>query len=473
MYDITVTALGPGPRDLLTLGAVESIQRAPKVVLRTGRHDAAAYLRESGVEFDTLDSLYAGSGSFDDLCLRAVEHLMALAEEVSVCYAVPDPAQDETVRLLKERAGGKVHVLPGVPLTAVPMAHAPVNAPVVVSSAAALDVTDSQRAVCITEIAGKALAGECKLRLLAFYDEDTPVLFFPPGADGRHAVRIALEDLDRQPAYDHTAAALVLPKPFIKKRRRDVQDLINLLRALRGENGCPWDREQTHQSLAKYLIEEAYETTSAIAQEDWDAVADELGDVLLQVVFHADVGAQYGTLDLADITSKVCAKMVSRHQHIFGGASLDTAGEVLESWERIKAGERGEKTLADRLAGITAGLPPVLRAFKAQERAASAGFDWDGPEGALLKVHEEADELGEELKKGRMSRDELGDLLFACINVARLMGLDPDESLEEATKKFIRRVSWMDSAIIFDKKAWKDLTSFQMDVYWNRSKHEA
>ena len=470
MTDLSVVALGPGPAELLTLGALEAMRAAPALVLRTGVHPVADYLRKQGIAFTTLDNLHESSEDFDALVQRAVNYLINLAQQGPVVYAVPDPAQDATVQALRAACNEDIAIQPGAPLAATGLAHAPEQG-ALVCTATGLAVHDAQHALVITELNSRELAGDVKLKLLAFYDIDTPVIFYPPGQEvARACVRMSLEDLDRQPAYDHTALAVVLPKPFAQRERYDVQDLIHLMARLRAPDGCPWDREQTHQSLAKYLIEEAYETAAAIREEDWAHVADELGDVLLQVVFHADVGQRYGTLELSDITTAVCKKMIARHPHIFGDTQADSSGEVLTQWEAIKAKERGEQTLTDRLRGIGNGLPALLRAQKAQERAAKVGFDFPDALEALQKVVEEAHEVREQVEKQGDYAEEVGDLFFSCVNVARLLNIDPDEMVNLSTDKFIRRLEWIEKMLINDKKTWKQLTLSAMDVYWERSK---
>ena len=471
MHNITVAALGPGAGDYLTLGALKAMKAAKQLVLRTSSHGAAKYLEEEGIAFDTLDSLYERSEDFDRLTEDAAAELVRRAGTAPLCFGVADPAADTIVLKLLERVGENVHILPGVSLEAPLLAARPDIRPVIVSAASGLSIFDAQRPVCLTELASRELAGDCKLQLLEYFDADSPLYFFPPGeGSARKSLITTLEELDRQPRYNHTCGALVLPKGGYSKERYDVQDLVRIMRLLRAPEGCPWDREQTHQSLARYLIEEANEAAYAIAQEDWEAVADELGDVLLQVVFHAVVGVEQGTMTLNDISTAICTKLIKRHSHIFGGDHLESAREVSDNWDKIKARERGNQTTAQKMRAYPASLPPLLRAVKVQEAAGKEGFDWDDPREAIKKVHEEAGELLRDLDAGRDGRDELGDLFFAAVNVARLMGAYPDEMVTSSTDKFIRRYEFMENAIKKDEKASKYLTLDEWDVYWNRSK---
>ena len=471
MFTITVVALGPGSKDYLTLGAVEALKGAKQLVLRTGRHGAAKYLEEQGIPFVTLDHLYEQSEDFDQLADTAANELLKRAESAPLCFAVADPSADTIVGRLLEPAGEQLRILPGVGLEVPFLAAKPCIKPVLTADALSLRVYDAQRPVCVTELFSREIAGECKLRLLECFDADCVLYFFPPGqGTSRRIVETTLEELDRQPRYDHTCGALVLPKEGHYKDRYDVQDLVNIMRLLRAPQGCPWDREQTHKSLARYLIEEANEAAYAISQEDWEAAADELGDVLLQVVFHAVVGEECGTMTLGDISTAICSKLIKRHSHIFGSDRLNSAEEVSDNWEKIKAKERGDQTQAQKMRALTPSLPPLLRAVKVQEAARKAGFDWDDPREALKKVHEEADELLQDLNAGRDGKEELGDLFFAAVNAARLMNVYPDEAVNISTDKFIKRFEFMEKALKMDEKASKYLTLEEWDVYWNRSK---
>ena len=470
MKKITVVSLGPGPREYLTLGALSALEKAKKIILRTGECDAAVYLREKGLSFDTMDDLHEACEDFDELIQAAAERLLALAEECDICYAVLDAGADETVRALEKRA--PVELLAGVSLSAPFLAAAP-QPKIETQTASSLEITGTQNPLLILELDSRMLAGDCKLQALKWYDPDQPVLFFPPsGKPGRRYIQLSLAELDRQPRYDHTCAAL-LPALSLRERKRfDFYDLVRVMALLRGENGCPWDREQTHESLRKYLIEEAYETAAAIDEEDWPHVADELGDVLLQVVFQADIAQQYGTFELSDITTDICRKMISRHRHIFGGDHCETAGDVLKNWEKIKREERGFQTQSQALQDVSRGLPPLMRAGKVQKKARDVGFDWDDPRDALSKVREEADEVQEALGEGNAKhlQEELGDLFFACVNVSRLCGVEAETALQQATEKFISRFTAMENAILRDGKQLEGLTLSEMDVYWEGSK---
>lgn len=470
MKEITVVSLGPGSRSLLTLGAIETMEKAEKLVLRTEKCDAAAYLREKGISFDTLDDLHEACEDFEELAEAAAERLMALAKESRVCYAVLDAGADATVSLLRQWT--QITCLPGVPLSAPFMAAAP-QEKWEIQTADGLNVTGLQNPLLILELDSKMLAGDCKLELLRWYDAEQPVLFFPPGRDAARAGRmIPLCDLDRQKQYDHTCAALLPAVELTARRRFDFFDLVRVLDILRGENGCPWDQEQTHETLRKYLIEEAYETAAAIDEEDWEHVADELGDVLLQVVFQANIGRQYGTFELGEITTDICRKMISRHRHIFGGDECKTAQDVVANWEKIKKEERGYQTQAQVLQGVSQGLPPLMRAEKVQKKARDVGFDWDDPRDALSKVHEEAQEVAQALdeKDEGHLQEEVGDLFFACVNAARLAGVDAETALQRATEKFVTRFTAMENAILRDGKRMEGLTLSEMDVYWEGSK---
>ena len=471
MKSITVVSLGPGSRDHLTLGTIEALKKAEKVILRTRvRCDAADYLAEIGVCFETLDFLHEECEDFEELKQRAAEKVVEAAQEHAVCYAVFDASADETVAALREKA--EITVLPGVPLCAPFLAAAPAQEKTEIQTASSLSVTSTQNPLLILECNSKILMGECKLQLLDWYDPDQPVLFFPPSDQPvRTYVEIPLADLDRQKKYDHTCAALLLPLPLVQRKRFDFYDLVRVMAILRGENGCPWDKEQDHETLRKYLIEEAYETAAAIDEGDWDHVADELGDVLLQVVFQANIGHQLGTFELSDVTTHICRKMINRHRHIFGSDHCETAEDVLKNWEKIKKEERGFKTQSDVLRGVSPGLPPLMRAAKVQKKAQDVGFVCPDPENALKKVFEEADEVRQELSRPTGGLEmEVGDLFFACVNAARLSGVDAEGALQKATEKFISRFSAMENAIFRDGKRFQDLTISEMDVYWEGSK---
>ncbi len=471
MHEITVVGLGPGSRQHLTLGAVEALRAAKVIVLRTGRHGAADWLTEQGLPFTTLDALYEQSEDFDSLTASAADHLVHLAGRSKVCFGVADPGSDGVVGRLRSLEEVKLRVLPGVALASPFLAAQGATQPLLVCDAMRLNVYDAQRPLCLTEINSRALAGDCKLKLLEHYDADATLYFFPPGEGGtRRCVRTTLEELDRQPRYNHTAGALLLPGTPFQKTRYDVQDLVLLMRRLRAPDGCPWDREQTHQSLARYLVEEANEAAHAIYQQDWAAVADELGDVLLQVIFHATVGEQTGTMTLGDITTAICTKLISRHRHIFGDDRAQTAQDVSANWDKIKEEERGRQTVTQKMRSLPHSLPPLLRALKVQEAARKVGFDWPDAIGALQKVHEEADEVLQEVDHGRNPGPEMGDLLFAAVNAARLLQVNPDEMVSLATEKFINRFETMENQLNIDQKAMKSLTLEEWDVYWERSK---
>ncbi len=470
MNPITVLALGPGGREHLTLGAVARMKQAEKLILRTGETDCAAWLRGEGIPFETLDALYDQAEDFDELTELCVRRVLEAAESTPVLYAVPDPERDETVQALYRR-GAAAQAVPGVPLSGEILAAAGFPA---VCRCAASSLPDAMGdwPLLIEEIDDRLLAGEIKLRLLDVYGASQPVRFFPPETKGqaRESVSIPLEDLDRQKEYGRSACALILPLPLTGKERYTVQDLVRIMAVLRGENGCPWDRAQDHHTLRPYLIEEAYETAAAIDDEDWPHAAEELGDVLLQVVFQASIGRQYGTMELSDITTAICKKMIERHPHIFASGTAKTAEAVSETWEELKRRKRHLNTAADAMRDVSRGLPPLMRAQKVQHKAALAGFDFPDAESALAKVREETGEALELVQKGEDPSEEIGDLLFACVCAARRAGVECETALMAATEKFIARFARMEERIKKDNKELKSLTLQEIAVYWKGSR---
>ena len=402
-HPITVVSLGPGPKEYLTLGAIETLKSAEKVVLRTRvACEAADWLEQQGLSFETLDFLHEQCEDFDALVSAAAEHLLALAEKQEICYAVFDLSADETVKALAKKA--QIRTVAGVPLSAPYLAAVPPQDKIEVQTASSLEITSLQNPLLILECDSRMLMGQCKLQLLRWYDPDQPVCFFPPSSSEERPylsshLTMPLYEIDRQKEYDHTCAVFLPTVPLTDRKRFDFFDLVRIMDRLRAPDGCPWDREQDHHTLRKYLIEEAYETGAAIDEEDWDHVAEELGDVLLQVVFQSKIGSQTGTFELSDVTTHICRKMILRHRHIFGADQCGTAEEVLRNWEKIKKEERGFSTQGEALRDIPAGLPPMVRAYKAQKKAGVVGFDWDGPVPAYEKVREEVAEAEAEWKR--------------------------------------------------------------------------
>lgn len=474
---ITVVTLGPGDINLMTLQAANTLRQAKQLVLRTQRHGVATWLQEQGIPFTTLDELYDQFEDFDALHAAMAQRLWAQAAEQPLTYAVMDATNDGSVAALAaaKPADGQLTCLAGVSMANAYLSAIPqeANASLRILPATACETAqlDPRTALLVTEIDSPVLAGSVKLHLTELYDDEMPVTFFPSTVKGhRKPQAIPLLELDRQRHYDHTVAVYLPPAPMKQRQRFCFADLVELLSILRGENGCPWDREQTHQSLRKYLIEEAYEAAAAIDEDDPDHLADELGDVLLQVVFHASVGESYGEFSIGDVTTAICRKMLYRHAHIFGSDHCDTAEDVSANWERLKKAEKGLTTQGSVLADVSRALPGLMRASKVQKKAADVGFDWDSAAEALPKVHEEAQEVKAELDAGRDPAEELGDLLFSCVNVSRLCCLDAEELLNQATEKFISRFSDMEKLIISSGKSLKGLTLSEMDVYWNQVK---
>ena len=474
---ITVVSLGPGDHRLLTVQSLEALQNARTLILRTARHRTATWLQEQGVVFSDFDALYDAYEDFDEMHCEMAKRLWATAAQAPVTFAVIDAQTDGAVRALRASipTDGKVTVLPGITQADACLALLPdgFEQPGSVRVAPAVDAVqaahDPATPQLITEVWDRVLAGDLKLRLTDIYGDEMPVVLFPSSVKiNRKPIVIPLMELDRQRTYDHTVCLYIPAVEMTKRDRFCFDDLLRVMHLLRQR--CPWDSEQTHETLRKYLIEEAYEAVGAVDEDDMDHLADELGDVLLQVAFHSDIANDAGEFTITDVTTAIVRKMIYRHAHIFGSVHCDTAEDVTASWEALKKAEKGLTTQASVLADVSRGLPALMRAAKVQKKAAQVGFDWEDALGALPKVHEEADEVLAELQSSRDPGEELGDLLFSCVNVARLCGQEPEELLSKATNKFISRFTAMENLIISDGKSLEGLTLAEMDVYWNRVK---
>lgn len=251
----------------------------------------------------------------------------------------------------------------------------------------------------------------------------------------------------------------------MKRNGEAMEELIAVMDRLLAPDGCPWDREQTHESLIRYLIEESYEVIEAIENRDMQELKEELGDLLLQVVFHAALAEREEAFDFADVANGVSGKMIARHPHVFGDMDLRSSDDVMQVWESFKKKE-GKKHLLD---GIPQGMPALMRAEKVQEKASRVGFDWPDAQGALEKFKEEVDELAS-AESGPQLEEEMGDVFFALVNIARLKDIEPEQALQHSSDKFIRRFEYIERHLQQQGKSWGQTDLQEMDALWDEAK---
>ena len=300
----------------------------------------------------------------------------------------------------------------------------------------------------ITQVYSKFVASDVKLALMDVLDDETPVWFLRNlGLLDEECRTVPLYELDRQENIDHLTSVFV-PEYKEKISVMDVRPLTDVMATLRSPGGCPWDMEQTHSSIRKSLIEEVYELLEAI-----------LGDVLLQVVFHARLAEEEGAFTMQDVVDEIVNKLIRRHPHVYGTIEVGSSDEVLQNWDAIKQTEKKERTHV--LDGVTKGQPALMRAYKLNSKAAKAGFDWPDNDGVWNKVMEEAAEEQEH---------ELGDLLFSIAAYAKHIGLEPETALNAANNRFVKRFSYVESCVEESGRDWKDFTLAELDAFWNKAK---
>lgn len=254
------------------------------------------------------------------------------------------------------------------------------------------------------------------------------------------------------------------------KNTDSFQKLVEIMQKLRSPEGCPWDREQTHASMKPYLLEEAYEVIEAIDENDGEKLAEELGDLLLQIVFHARIAEENSRFSIDDVVQSINAKLVRRHPHVFGGVQIRTSDEQLKHWERLKK----EEGKASALDGVPKNAPALLKAFRVQQKAAAVGFDWERTEQVWDKVREELDEFGSALReqnRGQME-EEFGDLLFTLVNLSRFLKINPEDATRRSVDKFIRRFRKLEGVFRERGQDMHQCTLEEMDAVWNQIKHD-
>lgn len=466
---ITVVGLGI-LKNQLTLEAVEVIKNADTVFVKTALTPTYGYFSENGINVKSFDYLFESASDFDALDNLIIDSLKKESQNGNVVFCVNgDGASDATAAKLLSM-DNDVRLVSGVSSSAVSLGFAPSSSWV---EYAAYDVasksdflTDKRVPLTVRELDNKFLASEVKDKLADAYGYGAECYILKIKDGKTVSEKAVVDDIDKGGDFDYSTTVILPPTDLLNSERYDFSDLLQIMDRLLAEDGCPWDRAQTHKSIRKSMIEEAYELCDAISADDTENIIEETGDVLLQAVFHGKLGEQDGEFDVADTVTGLCKKLISRHTHVFGDVKVANGEEALKVWEANKAVEKKAATASEKIDRIAKNLPSLSYAEKVLKYAAKDGFEWTKDDGYYDKVVEELNEL-----RNASAEDvemEAGDLLLSVLNPLRHLHVNPEVALRVATQKFINRFKHVQEAMAKDGASIDDLEVF--DRYWDEAK---
>ncbi len=481
MPGITLLGLGPGDPAQLTREAWEVLSSADEIYLRTRQHPTVPGLPPA-LKVHSFDHLYENGESFEGVYDAIVEKVLELGQRPqSVVYAVPgDPfVAEATGPEIARRAraiGLPLKIVNGISFLEPVFAALDIDPYPRLSLVDAIELSQAHVAafppdvpVLIAQIYSQIVAAEVKMTLNTVYPDEHPVLLVhAAGTKDEVVEEIPLYEMDRS---KHTGllTALYLPPLAEGTSFEAFQEIVAHLRA---PDGCPWDKEQTHQSLRPHLMEEAYESLAALDSGDPAKMAEEFGDLLLQIVLNAQIASEAGDFNMADVLKGIYDKIIRRHPHVFGDVQLDGVQGVLKNWEKLKAEERKEegeeKGLLD---SVPLALPALTQAQEYQDRAARVGFDWSEIEGVLEKIAEEIREVREVTNQEELT-SELGDLFFALVNLVRWKNVDAEAALREANMRFKKRFSYVEKGAQALGRKLSEMTIDEMETLWQEAKKQ-
>ncbi|WP_438348305.1 nucleoside triphosphate pyrophosphohydrolase [Paenibacillus sp. FA6] len=489
---LTVVGLGSGNSDRLTVGIMKILQNASSVYVRTKEHPVISALEEWNVSLQSFDEVYETHDSFPEVYDTIANRLIGMALEgeagTEIVYAVPGHPMvaESTVQLLRERCpehGITIQVLGGESFldeAFTRLGFDPIEGFQLLDAVGLNSILiQPQLHTLIGQVYDSFTASEVKLSLMEVYPDDYMVIVgHALGVEGQESIlHVPLYELDRVEGFGNLSLVYVPKSDEDQLRQRTFERLHEIVGILRGPGGCPWDQEQTHDSIRKNLIEETYEVLETIDEDDPEHMQEELGDLLLQILLHSQMEEENGTFNVYDVIQGINDKLIFRHPHVFGDVIAQDAESALNNWEKMKAEEKLSKGLepgkVSVLDGIPRDLPALMKAYKLQKKAAKVGFDWDHIDGVFAKIEEELAELREAIEQGKSQEEqvlELGDLLFAVSNAARFIHTDPEAALSKTNQKFTQRFHFIEAYLQEQGRSIEDSTLAEMEEIWVMAK---
>lgn len=478
---IKIVGLGTGKVDSLTLKTYREIKNNKNLYVRTKEFSTIAELEKEGIFFESYDEKYNTSDLFKSLYEFIADDIIKNHElKGDLVYAVPGHplVAEKSVTNLIERCkvkGIDYEIYPATSFIDLIMENLEIDASEGLKVVDAFDIREKvinkRDDIIVTQVYNNLIASEVKLKLSEIFSDEIKINYIKISNEGDIIKReINLYELDHQEDLDHTTYIHI---PKMQGGLYDFHDLIDIVAVLRGEGGCPWDKVQTHKTIKSDLIEECYEAADAIENDDIIGLEEELGDILLHVVFHSGIAHDDAEFEITDVIAGICKKMIYRHPHVFADEVANTKEDVLKSWDETKKSEKGFETLTQEMDAIAKALPALIRAKKVQKKAAKVNFDLASVEDAMNKVIEELNEIKDVYKSDKVSRieEEVGDLVFSVVNVARMLNIDPEEALCKTVAKFVKRFSFIENSAIAKGMKLSEMTLEQMDELWEITKN--
>lgn len=478
MNKIEVLGLGSGDIKQLPLGVYRKLLDANEIIYtRTLDHPVIGTLQKEGVQFHSFDTFYEEAEDFAEVYDRIVAFLLDKAETSPVIYTVPGHPMlaEKTVQLLLEQDEVEVAISGGQSYLDALFTSLQIDP---IDGFQFVDATSFERRhlnyenhLIFCQVYDAFIASEVKLSLLEDLPPDYEVTIVEAaGTKQEKLTKLPLEQLDRTVAVNNLTSVYVPPVKHEELPHR-FSRLVEVMAILRSPNGCPWDREQTFESLREYTIEEVYELIDAIDLEDDDNIIEELGDLLMHIVLYSQIGKDLGYFTIDDVIRSITEKMIHRHPHVFGNGEADSVDQVLVKWEELKKEEKG-KVCDSVLDGIPKHAPALLKAAKLQHKASKVGFDWTNAEEVWEKLREELTEVKEAIASGDENEieDEFGDVLFVTANLMRFYDINPEVALNRANRKFISRFTYLEEQIKQSGKKLEEASMEEMERYWQEAK---